>query len=111
MGVSVSTSRRPGVARRHIAVSLVSLFVLCCGPQLRPAVSMKIKYDAPADAAVMIDEEYIGPLSYVAAHGVRLPKGEHRITVEKEGYFPFDQLVESDRETIHLNVKMVEIPD
>jgi hypothetical protein len=110
MGVT-SGPRRASATRRHIAASLLTLFILGCGPQLRPAVSMKIQYDAPADAAVMIDEEYIGPLSYVAAHGVRLPKGEHRITVEKDGYFPFDALVESDRETIYLNVQMTEIPD
>ena len=36
---------------------------------------------APRDASVSIDEEYIGPLGIVAARGVRLPVGEHRITV------------------------------
>jgi hypothetical protein len=47
----------------------------------------------------------------VAAHGVRLPIGEHRITVQRSGYFPWDRLVESDRKPILLRVQMVPIPD
>ena len=85
-----------------------------CGPSHgRPAVSMKMSVAAgsPGDATVTIDEEYVGPLSYVASHGVRLPVGEHRITVEKEGYFPWDKLVEADRQPIHLDIKLVPVPD
>jgi hypothetical protein len=37
--------------------------------------------------------------------------GQHRITVEKEGYFPWDKLVEADRQPIHLEVELVPIPD
>ena len=59
----------------------------------------------------MIDEEYIGPLGYVAARGVRLPIGKHRITVEKPGYFPWDRLVEADRDAIHLEIQLEPIPD
>ena len=85
-----------------------------CGPAHgRAAVSLKVSRTAetPRDASVTIDEEYIGPLYYVAAHGVRLPVGQHRITVEKDGYFPWDQLVEADRQPIQLEVKLVPIPD
>jgi hypothetical protein len=85
-----------------------------CGPARgRAAVSLKVSRaaDTPRDASVTIDEEYIGPLYYVAAHGVRLPVGQHRITVEKEGYFPWDKLVEADRQPIHLEVELVPIPD
>ncbi len=59
---------------------------------------------------MLIDEEYIGPLGYVAARGVRLPMGKHRITVEKPGYFPWDRLVESDRDAIHLDIQLEPIP-
>jgi hypothetical protein len=72
---------------------------------------MKRTATTPADASVTIDEEYIGPLGYVAARGVRLPVGQHRISVEKEGYFPWDQLVEADRQPIHLDVTLEPIPD
>ena len=85
-----------------------------CGPATgRAAVSLKMSRldGTPRDASVTIDEEYVGPLYYVAARGVRLPVGEHRITVEKEGYFPWDRLVEADRQPIDLEVKLVRVPD
>ena len=84
-----------------------------CVQQPRAAVSLGFQPPARAvrDATVTIDEEYIGPLGYVANHGVRLPVGEHRITVEKDGYFPFDTIVVADRQPIHLAVELVPIPD
>jgi hypothetical protein len=96
------------------ALGLGLAAVSSCGPAVgRPAVSMKMVRSptTPRDASVTIDEEYIGPLYYVAARGVRLPRGQHRITVEKEGYFPWDRLVEAGREPIVLRVELVEIPD
>ncbi|HEY4106575.1 MAG TPA: PEGA domain-containing protein [Polyangiaceae bacterium] len=99
------------------AAALALMFVLSltsCEPGVgRPAVSLSIAHSkqSPRDAAVLIDEEYIGPLGYIAARGVRLPIGKHRITVEKPGYFPWDRLVEADREPIELNVELVPIPD
>ncbi len=65
----------------------------------------------PGNASVIIDEEYIGPLSYVAAHGVRMPAGEHRISIEKDGYFPYDKLVKEEDGTIQLKVELVPVPD
>jgi len=78
-----------------------------------PAVSMRLSIapETPADASVTIDEEFVGVLGYVAARGVRLREGEHRITIERDGYFPWDQIVVSDRKPIQLNVKMIRIPD
>jgi hypothetical protein len=79
----------------------------------RAAVSMKLDMSdsTPPDASVIIDEQFVGLLGYVAAHGVRLPEGEHRITVEREGYFPWDRIVVSDREPIRLQVTLWPIPD
>ncbi len=85
-----------------------------CQPGVgRPAVSLQMTQHekTPADASVYIDEEYVGPLGYVAARGVRLPVGEHRITITRDGYFPWDRLVEADRQPITLDVRMVPIPD
>ncbi len=84
-----------------------------CGRPLVPAVSMSMRYEKPTppDATVTIDEQYIGPLGYVAAHGVRLPEGEHRISVTKAGYFPWDRLVTAGRDPIKLDVKLEPIPD
>jgi len=83
-----------------------------CGPELRPAVTLRLKTKAsPSDAAVYIDEEYVGPLSYVSSRGVRLPAGTHRITIEKPGYFPWDREVTADRVPIKLDVQLQPIPE
>ncbi len=85
-----------------------------CGmSSVRPAVTLSVERSGrtPRDASVYIDERYIGPLYYVAAHGVRLPKGEHRVTVTHDGYFPWDRRVEAGREPIALDVELVPIPD
>lgn len=95
-------------------------FVVCLGGPLlsaacgvRAAVSLRfdVQPDTPLDASVMIDEEFIGLLGYVAARGVRLPEGSHRITVEREGYFPYDRIVVSDRKPIHLDVRLTRLPE
>jgi len=95
-----------------VAALLVSLFA-GCGPPPRGAVTLHIdrKTASPRDASVTIDEQYVGPLAYVAAHGVILPVGEHRVTVEKSGYFPYDALVTADRAPIEINVVLQRIPD
>jgi len=84
-----------------------------CGPQPRAAVSLSMAYaqKTPADASVSIDEQYIGPLGYVAAHGVRLPEGEHRISITKAGFFPWDRLVRAGMQPIKLDVALEPIPD
>jgi hypothetical protein len=93
-----------------LVLAALAFLLACAGAR---AVSMKVKIapDTPADASVIIDEQFVGVLGYVAARGVRLPAGEHRITVEREGYFPWDKIVVSDRKPIHLQVKLEPIPD
>jgi hypothetical protein len=101
-------------ARRAALLAIVTLPLAACRPNVgRAAVSLRVKRDprTPRDAGVWIDEEFIGPLTYVAAYGVRLPVGEHRITIQKSGYFPWDRLVVADREPITLNVVLEPIPD
>ncbi len=84
-----------------------------CMPGLRAAVDMRIVPGprTPRDASVIIDEELIGPLYWVAANRIRLPEGEHRITVQREGYFPWDHIVKADREPIRLTVTLEPVPD
>ena len=98
--------------RRLMVLSMLTL-PACMSGVGRPAVSLKLNRPkgTPKDAGVWIDEEFIGPLTYVVAYGVRLPIGEHRITVQKEGYFPWDRLVVADREPIVLDVVLQPIPD
>ncbi len=92
-----------------IAIALLS----GCSGDLHAAVSLKVARspETPRDASVTIDEQYIGPLGYVAAHGVRLRTGEHRISVEKNGYFPFDQLLVAGSDDLKVEVKLVPVPD
>ena len=96
-----------------LALFLVLSLTSCEGAAGRPAVSLSLQRGdkSPRDAAVVIDEEYIGPLGYVAARGVRLPAGKHRITIEKPGYFPWDRLVEATTAPIHFDVVLERIPD
>lgn len=93
-----------------LTLALVLLLLVGC---VRSAVSLNIEPEpgTPADASVIINEEFVGLLGFVAARGVRLPEGEHRITVEREGYFPWDTIVVSDRKPIHLRVRLRRIPD
>ena len=90
-----------------------ALPLLCAAGCLRAAVTLKLTPDqgTPADAKVTIDEQFIGLLGFVGARGVRLPEGEHRISVEREGYFPYDEIVVSDRQPIHLRVHLRRLPD
>jgi hypothetical protein len=85
----------------------------CATMGTRAAVSLTMQQmsKTPNDAIVTIDEEYVGPLYYVQAKGVRLPIGKHRVSVQKEGYFPYDVLIVADRKPIHLEVELVPVPD
>jgi len=96
-----------------LALLLVLSLTSCQMATEKPATSLSLTRDAkaPRDAAVTIDEEYIGPLGYVAARGVKLPAGKHRITIEKPGYFPWDRLVDAGSAPIHFDVALEPIPD
>jgi hypothetical protein len=79
----------------------------------RPTVSLRM-HGTPLDAAVTIDEEFVGPLAVVAVRGVALPPGTHQITVEAPGYFPWDRLVTADSgaaaKGIDLPVELIPVP-
>ena len=100
-------------AAAALALLLILSLASCQPPAARPGVSLSLSRskESPRDASVLIDEEYIGVLGYVAARGVRLPSGKHRITIEKPGYFPWDRLVEAGNDPIHLDITLEPIPD
>jgi hypothetical protein len=62
---------------------------------------------------VFVDDESIGQLDFVHAHGVALPLGVHHVTVTAEGYLPWDREVEakSGAGPIQLEVALVAVPD
>jgi hypothetical protein len=67
----------------------------------------------PPNATVIIDEEALGSLEFVAAHGVALPPGVHHLTVKALGYFPWDREVEAKAGSapIALDVALTRVPD
>jgi hypothetical protein len=105
---------KPGPLRCALGLALsvnVGLLGGCHVPRAAVRLSMARAAETPRDATVYIDEQFVGFLGVVAARGVKLPEGEHRITVEKVGYFPWDRRVVSDRQPISLRVELRKIPE
>jgi hypothetical protein len=96
---------------RGIALGAALALAGCQAQRVAVRLSVERAAATPRDASVYIDEQFVGFLGVVAARGVRLPEGEHRITVEKVGYFPWDELVVSSRKPIHLKVELRKVPD
>jgi hypothetical protein len=95
------------------AFALSILLATACAPAAPPTTSLRFARESktPRDASVIIDEEYIGPLFWVAARGVRVRSGTHRITVERDGYFPYDVAIVAGRSPVRLDVRLVPVPD
>jgi hypothetical protein len=103
----------PGIGAR-VALG-VALGLSACRPPLvaaTPKVSLRMA-GTPPDATVIIDEEAVGSLDLVAAHGVALPVGVHHVTVKAAGYFPWDREVtaEEGKSPIRLAVALTPVPD
>jgi hypothetical protein len=86
-----------------------------CQPAQSPAkatVSLRIR-GSPASATVIIDEEALGTLDFVAAHGVALPPGMHHVTVKAPGYFPSDTAVDAQPGSapVALQIALIPVPD
>jgi hypothetical protein len=113
MGIAAQLGRR--LARPIAAATMVvSVAIIGAGCQLSayapPTVSLRVRGNV-ADAQVTIDDIPVGALAFVAARGVALPPGRHRVTVERTGYFPWDTLVEAKGDPIYLQITLVPIPD
>jgi hypothetical protein len=95
---------------------MVALLLAGCVPAARtpqqPTISLRIA-GTPAGATVIVDEEALGILDFVAAHGVALPPGVHHVTVRASGYFPSDQTVEAKPGSgpVKLAVALIAVPD
>jgi hypothetical protein len=104
-----------GVSALGRLVAVVALLPLSCAeprtPSL-PTVSLRMA-GGPPEATVIIDEEAVGTLDLVVAHGVALPPGLHHVTVRARGYFPWDREVEAKPGSppIRLEVALTPVPD
>jgi hypothetical protein len=100
--------------RALVALLLMTLPATGCEFSLphpkAPTVSLRMR-GAPPQATVTIDDHFMGPLDVVAARGVALPKGSHRISVEADGFLPWDKIIEAQDKPVELEVRLVEIPD
>ena len=78
----------------------------------QPTISLRLR-GTPAGATVIIDEEALGTLDFVAAHGVALPPGLHHVTVKANGYFPSDVAVDAQPGSppVALAIALVPVPD
>ena len=84
-------------------------------PGQGPTVSMRMQpaKGTPVDAVVIVDDQALGTLELVMAHGVALPPGTHHITVKADGFFPWDREVEAKLGTgiLRLDVALEPVPD
>jgi hypothetical protein len=70
-------------------------------------------HGTPAEATVIIDDEAIGTLDFVTAHGVALPPGVHHVSVKALGYLPWDREVTAELGSapVVLDVALTPVPD
>jgi hypothetical protein len=101
--------------QRILSLSAACLLLGACAPAKdarAPTTSLRLR-GTPPDAVVVVDEQTLGSLEYVQAHGVAMPPGTHRVTVKAASYFPWDQQVEAKPGSppITLDVALTPIPE
>jgi len=97
---------------KHAFVLFAGIGLFACGGSPPSAKSASVRFrGAPADATVIVDDIVLGSFEYVASRGIALPKGDHRITVQAPGFFPWDKLVVASGEPIQLDVSLTKIPE
>jgi hypothetical protein len=102
-------------ARFAIGALLAAASSLACVSSVPKTTSLRVvpAEGAPAAAKVTIDDQPVGSLRLVTERGVALPPGKHRVTIEAEGYLPWDAEVDagSGGGLVKLDVALVKIPD
>ncbi len=97
------------------AATLAWLCVCACEPAKSVAaqtISLRMRGQPPT-ATVIIDDEPLGSLEFVSAHGVALPPGVHHLTVHAQGYFTWDRAIDAKPGSgpIVLEVALTQVPD
>lgn len=75
----------------------------------RPAAKLQVLAE-PANAAVYVDERFVGGARVLAARPKALPEGEHRLTVTAPDHFPHDLMVNLEPGTTTVRVELRPIP-
>jgi len=92
-------------------LAALALVLAACGPPSSArTVSVRMR-GSPPDATVTIDDRIVGRLDVVAARGVAVPPGKHRVSVERDGFFPWDKIVEATNAPLVLDVVLERVPD
>jgi hypothetical protein len=106
--------RAVGLRSLALLLGLAAAAAACADARapLRATVSLRMQ-GTPPEALVIIDEEAVGQLDFIALHGVALPPGLHHVSVKARGYFPWDREVEAKvmGPPIRLDVALVPVPD
>ncbi|MSP26320.1 MAG: hypothetical protein EXR75_14425, partial [Myxococcales bacterium] len=76
-----AASTTPIFARLGLAGCLMLAACLTLAACAAPKVGFLRLRGTPPDAIVTVDDVYIGKLARLASTGVRVPEGEHRVTV------------------------------
>ena len=97
----------------YLARPIVLVFLLGAGCISQPRTTSLRLTGNMTDAVVTIDDQIVGPVKLVEKRGVALPPGRHRLSVEKPGYFPHDQLIQVKEgdPPIQINIEMEPVPD
>ncbi len=97
---------------RHVASACVLSLFACGAPPTPKTVSMRV-VGSPPHATVTVDDIFVGRLDVVSLRGVALPPGRHRVSVEADGYFPSDTLIEAKEGQAYarLDVVLAPVPD
>ena len=103
------------VSRVRVRGLLLCVALAACAPSKPPTTSLRFApaAESPKSARVIIDDQPLGNLDYVVKRGVALPPGKHRITIEADGYLPWDTEVDAGPSggLVKLDVKLVKKPD
>ncbi len=98
-------------ATAFVATGFLVLLAACGGNGMNVhSVSLRVR-GGPARATVTIDDRMVGSLDLVAARGVALAPGTHRISVEAPGFVPWDREIVATQAPVLLDVTLEPLPD
>lgn len=95
-----------------IGIALAAAGAAGCTVELnrRPPPAKLRVLAVPDDAAVYLNEQFVGSARVLAAKPETLPEGTYRMTVTAPGYFPHDLMVKLTPGTTTVRIELRKIP-